>query len=231
MLRAHRHPGTPRHPRRVVPTRPTAHAPRQRPHAAAPDARPGQTQPAHAHALPSCLSAALEQVCGDLGETGGAAPHDPETTHAATCRLSDITRRRPRQRSVLEVSLLLMRACGSAHSAFVGASLADCGRHVVGRFRSLGGRAGGWAARPGLVYRRRNAALSAGVPKFQLLSATLIVTPGGTIWSMRSSRSLGRSIPSAAREGSRCSMVRGPMIAEVTAGWRGTKAMAIWMRG
>jgi len=53
--------------------------------------------------------------------------------------------------------------------------------------------------RPGLVYRRRNVALSAGVPKLQLLSATLIVTPGGTIWSMRSSRSLGRSIPSAAR--------------------------------
>jgi hypothetical protein len=197
MLRADRHAGTPRHTRRVVPTRPPARAPRQRPHAAAPDTRPGQTQ--LAHALPSLLSAALEQVRGDLGETGGAAPHDPETPHAATCRLSDITRRRPRQRSVLEVSLLLMRARGSAHGASVGSSLADCGERVVGRFRSLCGRVGGWPARPGLVYRRRNAALSAGVPKFQLLSATLIVTPGGTIRSMRSSRSLGRSIPSAAR--------------------------------
>src|SRR5207302_6764432 len=54
-------------------------------------------------------------------------------------------------------------------------------------------------AGPGLVYRRRNAALSAGVPMFHMLSAMLIVTPGGTIWSMRSSTSLDRSIPSAAR--------------------------------
>ena len=52
---------------------------------------------------------------------------------------------------------------------------------------------------PGLVYRRRNAALSAGVPMFHMLSAMLIVTPGGTIWSMRSSTSLDRSIPAAAR--------------------------------
>jgi deazaflavin-dependent oxidoreductase (nitroreductase family) len=53
--------------------------------------------------------------------------------------------------------------------------------------------------RPGLLYRRRNAAPSAVVPMFHMLSATLIVTPGGTIWSMRSSRSVDRSIPSAAR--------------------------------
>ena len=40
-------------------------------------------------------------------------------------------------------------------------------------------------------YRRRNAASSAVVPKFHMLSATLIVTPGGTISSMRSSTSAG----------------------------------------
>ena len=49
------------------------------------------------------------------------------------------------------------------------------------------------------VYRRRDAAPSAVVPTFHMLSATLTVTPGGTIWSIRSSTSLGRSIPSAAR--------------------------------
>ncbi len=49
------------------------------------------------------------------------------------------------------------------------------------------------------VYRRRDAASSAVVPNSHILSATLIVTPGGTIWSMRSSRSLGRTTPSAAR--------------------------------
>ena len=36
-------------------------------------------------------------------------------------------------------------------------------------------------AGPGLVYRRRNAALSAGVPMFHMLSATLIVTRGNDL--------------------------------------------------
>ncbi len=44
---------------------------------------------------------------------------------------------------------------------------------------------------------RRTAASSAVVLKFHVLSATLIVTPGGTTWSMRSSTSLDRSIPAA----------------------------------
>jgi len=55
------------------------------------------------------------------------------------------------------------------------------------------------AARPGLLYRRRNAASSAGEFLPHMLSATLTVTPGGTIASMRSSRSPGRLMPSAAR--------------------------------
>ena len=49
---------------------------------------------------------------------------------------------------------------------------------------------------------------------------------GGTISSMRSSTSADSSIPSVARWLSTCSMVRGPMIAEVTEGWRVTNATA-----
>src|SRR5262249_55472836 len=49
---------------------------------------------------------------------------------------------------------------------------------------------------------------------------------GGTISSMRSSTSADSSILSVARGLSTCSMVRGPMIAEVTEGWRVTNATA-----
>ena len=53
--------------------------------------------------------------------------------------------------------------------------------------------------------------------------------PGGTISSIRSSTS-SESVTSAAEScDSRCSIVRGPMIAAVTAGWRITKAIAISM--
>ena len=51
--------------------------------------------------------------------------------------------------------------------------------------------------RPWLLYRRRDVAVSAVVPTSHMLSVTLIVTPGGTISSMRSGTSAGRSIPSA----------------------------------
>src|SRR5271169_1794684 len=46
-----------------------------------------------------------------------------------------------------------------------------------------------------VAYRRRDAAVSAAVPKSHMLSAMLIVAPGGTISSMRSSTSSERSIP------------------------------------
>ena len=48
-------------------------------------------------------------------------------------------------------------------------------------------------------YRRRHAAVSDPVPTSHMLSTTLIVTPGGTIWSMRSSTSVDKPTPSAAR--------------------------------
>ena len=48
-------------------------------------------------------------------------------------------------------------------------------------------------------YRRREEVVSAVVPNSHMLSATWIVTPGGTIESMRSNTSADKSIPSAAR--------------------------------
>ena len=69
---------------------------------------------------------------------------------------------------------------------------------LPGKWRAAG--PGGGGQRLGrLPYRRRNGVSSALVPTFHMLSATLIVTPGGTIWSMRSSTSVDNSIPSAAR--------------------------------
>src|SRR5437588_194368 len=64
----------------------------------------------------------------------------------------------------------------------------------------------------------------------QPTSAGLTVTPGGTIPSSRSSTSSESSTSAAVSWDSSCSMVRGPMIAAVTAGWRMTKAMASSMR-
>ena len=68
-----------------------------------------------------------------------------------------------------------------------------------GGLRSMRGRASGWPVRPGLLYRRRNAAPSAEVLVLHMLSAMLTVTPGATISSMQSSRSLDRLMSSAAR--------------------------------
>jgi hypothetical protein len=50
-------------------------------------------------------------------------------------------------------------------------------------------------------------------------------TPGGTIVSIWSSTLSGRWTPAAVSWDSRCSMVRGPMMAAVIAGWRSTNPM------
>ena len=54
------------------------------------------------------------------------------------------------------------------------------------------------------------------------------VRPGNMISSMRSRTSGVRTTSAAPSWLSRCSMVRGPMIAEVTAGWLTTNAIARW---
>ena len=66
------------------------------------------------------------------------------------------------------------------------------------------------------AYRRRAAGCRAGLTHPP--SAGLMVTPGGTILSMRSSTSTGSVTPAVASWDSRWSIVRGPMIAAVTAG-------------
>src|SRR5664279_1301287 len=72
------------------------------------------------------------------------------------------------------------------------------------------------------AYRRRAPASSAGLT--QPLSAGLRVTPGGTISSMRSRTSVGSCVSAAVSCDCRWSMVRGPMMAAVIAGWRMMKA-------
>ena len=72
--------------------------------------------------------------------------------------------------------------------------------------------------------RRRAAACRAGC--VQPLSAGLIVTPGGLIASIRSRTSSDSTTSAAVSCDSKCSIVRGPMIGAVTAGWRRTKAIA-----
>ena len=54
-------------------------------------------------------------------------------------------------------------------------------------------------------------------------------TPGGTISSIRSSTSSESSTSAAPSCDSSCSIVRGPMIGAVTAGWRITNAIAMWI--
>ena len=56
------------------------------------------------------------------------------------------------------------------------------------------------------------------------------IAPGGTISSIRSRTSSDSSTSAAPIWDSRCSIVRGPMIAAVTAGWRMTNASAMWIR-
>ena len=63
----------------------------------------------------------------------------------------------------------------------------------------------------------------------QPASAGLIVRPGGTISSIRSSSDASSSWSIAPICPSSCSIVRGPMIAEVTAGWLITNASARWI--
>ena len=75
--------------------------------------------------------------------------------------------------------------------------------------------------------RRRAAGCRAGLA--QELSAGLMVVPGGTISSMWSSTASSRTTSAAASWLSSCSMVRGPMIAAVMAGWLRTNAIASWM--
>jgi len=58
------------------------------------------------------------------------------------------------------------------------------------------------------------------------VSAGLRFTPGRTISSMRSSVAASGTTSAAGSRLSRCSIVRGPMIADVTPGWSTTKAMA-----
>ena len=76
--------------------------------------------------------------------------------------------------------------------------------------------------------RRRAAGSRAGLT--QPSSAGLRVTPGGTMESIASRTSSLRSTSVTVSCDSRWSIVRGPMIAEVIAGWRRTNAMASSMR-
>src|SRR5690606_33368464 len=76
--------------------------------------------------------------------------------------------------------------------------------------------------------RRRQAWVTAG--DCQPPSAGLRLVPGGTISSMRSSVASSSTTSPASRSPSSCSIVRGPMIAEVTAGWASTNPSARWGR-
>src|SRR3954469_11902053 len=78
------------------------------------------------------------------------------------------------------------------------------------------------------LHRRRAAGSRFGL--IQPVSAGLTFVPGGTISSMRSRTSSERVTSAPGSCDSRCSIVRGPMIAAVTAGWRITKASAISIR-
>src|SRR5918995_6967026 len=76
-------------------------------------------------------------------------------------------------------------------------------------------------------YRRRACGSSAGL--CQELSSGLMVMPGATMASMRSSSASSSSTSTAASWPSSCSIVRGPISAAVIAGWRRTKAIASWI--
>ncbi len=54
--------------------------------------------------------------------------------------------------------------------------------------------------------------------------------PGGAIWSIRSSTSSSSTVPAPASRLSSWARVRGPMMAEVTAGCATVKAVARWGR-
>src|ERR1041385_2348226 len=76
-------------------------------------------------------------------------------------------------------------------------------------------------------YRRRAAgSIHGGV---HTRSTSFRTTPGGTIWSIASSVSASSLASAPASTSSRWSIVLGPMMAEVTAGWASTNAFAMWV--
>src|SRR6202795_2139973 len=89
-----------------------------------------------------------------------------------------------------------------------------------------GGFASGSALRE-VPYLRRAVDASAGL--VQPASVGFTVVPGATTSSMRSRSAVSSSTSAAPSCDSSCSIVRGPMIAAVTAGCRMTNASAKWI--
>jgi len=137
------------------------------------------------------LAVSLMDLRRALAQLRGAEPG----VESAVAKLAGVAHRQ----AVAEAALTLCGPDGAAADGCRGGRGRRVPAHPLPGTRRRRGRGGGGRCLGGLLYRRRNAASSAVVLKFHMLSATLIVTPGGTISSMRSSTSPDRSVPSAAR--------------------------------